>query len=165
MHSASVNSEPGSNSPFKFGRFGGGKTLATSACIENEEELTLLCSCCFSIFRMLLQSILNTHLIDSLRPLSWEENRAPIRSQKPICQRTKVCPGFSFCFHFEKPGPDLLLPLDQTSLLGRTGLNNSTGIFHCQTISREKIFSRAKKTDFSTENRIFQARELFLFFS
>ena len=50
MHSASVNSEPGSNSPFKFGRFGRGKTSATSACIENEEELTLLCSCCFSSF-------------------------------------------------------------------------------------------------------------------
>ena len=120
MHSASVNSEPGSNSPFKFGRFCGGKTLATSACIENEEELTLLCSCCSSIVARPAAGFNLEHTPnDSLRPLfRGEEQGAHSLAKSELSKSKKLI--LASCIVSRNRG-QFFLPLGRVLRRGLSG--------------------------------------------
>ncbi len=114
MHSASVNSEPGSNSPFKaLGVFAGVRPDYFRL-RQNEEELTLLCSCCSRTRRRS-----GTHTIIFLTP-SLPGGRAG----RPFARKNRLSKNKKFflasCFISRSPGK-LYLPLDCDSHRSRTG--------------------------------------------
>lgn len=113
MHSASVNSEPGSNSPFKaLGVFAGVRPDYFRL-RQNEEELTLLCSCCSRTRRRS-----GTHTIIFLTP-SLPGGRAG----RPFARKNRLSKNKKFflasCFISRSPGK-LYLPLDCDSHRSRT---------------------------------------------
>lgn len=136
MHSASVNSEPGSNSPLKAcgGRVGVRTRrlpLAPKMRIDSSQSL-LVCPGPSD----------GTEAHTEYFPYALSpggENRAPIRSQKPICQGTKNSSGLLAAS--QEAGGKFTLPLDRGFKRGLTGENIPHGP-GCVNTYFSKIFFR-----------------------